>query len=74
MIDSKHTILLKNLGLKITDLRKAQKLSKVQLAFEIGTSEGYIRRIEKGSVNVGAVTLFRIAETLNVPVQSLFDF
>ena len=44
------------------------------MAFEMNTSEKYIRKIEKGEVNFGMVTLIKIAEVLNIEMKELFDF
>lgn len=74
MNDNESQIFLKKLGTRISVLRKKQNLTKVQLAFEINSSESNIRRIEKGEVNLGAYTLLKIAKALNVEMKELFEF
>lgn len=64
---------LKVLGEKISKIRTEQKLTKVQLAFEIGTSESSIRRIENGSVNISIGMLIRISIALNVNPSELIN-
>ena len=64
-------IFLQKLGNRISELRTNQKLTKVQLAFEINTSESNIRRIEKGQINSGIITLNKIAEALNTSLSDL---
>lgn len=73
-MNADEKIFLEKLGMRITQLRKDQKLSKVQLAFEINTGEAAIRRIELGQVNSGIVILKKIAMALNVSLSELFDF
>jgi transcriptional regulator with XRE-family HTH domain len=67
-------IFLKKLGQRISELRTSQHLTKIQLAYEINTSESNIRRIEKGQINVGVVTLNKISESLNIHIKELVDF
>jgi transcriptional regulator with XRE-family HTH domain len=74
VLNDSSDIVLIELGKRITNLRKSQNLTKVQLAFEINTSESNIRRIEKGSINVGVKTLYKIAKALNIEMKELFDF
>ncbi len=64
---------LKCIGEKISQIRVAQKLSKVQLAFEIGSSESSIRRIENGQVNISIGMLIKIAIALNVKPSEIID-
>jgi len=67
-------IFIKKFGERVANIRKAQKLTKVQLAFEINTSESNIRRIEKGQVNVGLSTIRKLSIALDVPLKELLDF
>lgn len=73
MINEQDKYFLQKLGQRITQLREEQNLSKIQLAFELNTSESSIRRIEKGQVNVGAVTLYRLSIVLNTPLSELLN-
>lgn len=73
MITEQDKIFLKKLGKRISELRSLQKLTKVQLAFEVNTSESNIRRIEKGQINVGIVSLNKIAEALNTSLSELLQ-
>lgn len=74
VVKSEDKIFLQVLGKRITELRTNQGLSKVQLAFEINTSESNIRRIEKGQINVGILTLKKLAASLNVTLVELIGF
>ena len=73
-MNADEKIFLEKLGKNITRLRKEQKLTKVQLAYEIHTGEAAIRRIELGQVNSGAIMLKKIADSLNVPLAELLNF
>ena len=62
------------LGRKIRSLRKEQKISQAQLAFEAGVTRNQIVSIEKGKVNTGISTIFYIAKALNIHPKELFNF
>lgn len=64
---------LKHLGLRIKKIRLASGVSCNQLAFEIGTSEKYLRQLEKGELNFGVIKLYLLAEALNVDIKEFFD-
>lgn len=66
--------IIKLIGKKVKQLREEQNLSQRQLAFETGTSETQIRRIEKGQINTGISTLVAIAKALNIPPKELLNF
>lgn len=73
VINQHDKIYLQKIGLRISKLRLQQKLSKVQLAFEINTSESNIIRIEKGQINVGLIILKKITEALNISLSDFFS-
>ena len=64
----------KKLGKRIRELRKLQKISQAQLAFEAGVRREAIIFIESGVQNPTTETLIGIADALNVHVRELFDF
>ena len=65
---------IKLLGKKIKELRKKQKISQVQLAFEAGIQRSQVSRIESGEINTGISTILAIARSLEVHPKELFDF
>lgn len=65
---------IKLIGKNIRELRKKQKLSQAQLAFESDMPREQICRIESGKINTTIGNLFKIAEVLNIPVKDIFDF
>lgn len=64
----------KKLGERIKEIRKGQKISQSQLAFESGTSREEIYRLELGYQNVTIEILHTIAKALDVHVKEFFDF
>ena len=63
----------KKLGSKIKEARLAKGLSHVQLANEADIAVSQIWRIEAGRINVTVVTLFAIADALQVPVMDFLE-
>lgn len=66
--------LLKKLGKRIREIRKDQKISQAQLAFESGTSREEIYRLELGYQNVTTEVLHAIAQALDIHIKEFFDF
>ncbi len=64
----------KKLGRKIYLLRKSQKISQEQLAFESGLSRQYISYLESGLKSPTFDSLLSIADALNVKVKDILDF
>ncbi|MBI1836391.1 MAG: helix-turn-helix transcriptional regulator [Flavobacteriia bacterium] len=69
MADITNIQFLKQMGLRIQSKRKAQKITRIQLAFEINTNEKYLRLVERGELNVGILTLKKIAEVFNCEID-----
>jgi transcriptional regulator with XRE-family HTH domain len=63
---------LEQIGTNIRHLRELQKLSRVQLAFEIGTTEKQLSRIEYGEINSGIMNYIKIARALNTSLDTIF--
>jgi DNA-binding XRE family transcriptional regulator len=62
------------LGKKISAIRKAQKISQAQLAFESGLSRQYISYLESGLKSPTLDTLVAIADVMGIHVRQLLDF
>lgn len=73
MGNSNDQEILIGIGKEITKLREAQKLTKVQLAFELGIDEKHLRRIEKGELNFGIILLRKIAVALDATFDELIN-
>jgi transcriptional regulator with XRE-family HTH domain len=63
---------LDQIGTNIRCLREQQKLSRAQLAFEIGTNEKQLSRIEYGEINSGIMNYIKIARALNTSLDNIF--
>lgn len=64
----------KKLGLQIKQLREEQKMPREELAFRCGVSGTYIGMIERGEKDLKTSKLFKIAESLKIPLKMLVDF
>ncbi|MGZ3866334.1 MAG: helix-turn-helix domain-containing protein [Bacteroidia bacterium] len=63
---------LKQIGINIRKLRENAKVSRAQLAFEIGTTEKQLSRIEYGEINSGVMSYIKIARVLSIDIQEIF--
>ena len=57
------------MGQVIFDARKQEKITQEELANRIGASKSYISRIEKGLIDPGMSTFYRIVEALGLRVE-----
>ncbi len=62
------------LGKKVRELRKKQKLSQSQLAYEANIPRMQVSRIERGEINTSISTIIAIARVLEVQTKDLFNF
>ena len=60
------------LGQKLRKLRKEQSLTQLELAQQVGITNGQISTIERGVSSPSLATLNRIARALNVPMTEFF--
>ena len=52
---------------ELIDLRKSAGLTKSEMGIELGYSETYVQRIERGELNVVEETIYRYAGYFNLP-------
>jgi transcriptional regulator with XRE-family HTH domain len=64
---------LKDVGIQIKLLRKANEMSQKQLAKETGLSREQISRIESGDHTPTMLNMVRICTTLNARLAIVFD-
>ena len=57
------------MGQIIHDARKKEKVTQEELAKRIGASKSYISRIEKGVIEPGVSTFYRIIEALRLRIE-----
>lgn len=62
---------LQQIGSNIRRIRSEKEISRAQLAYEIGTSEKHLSRIETGEVNSGILTYIKIARVLGIPLNDI---
>jgi transcriptional regulator with XRE-family HTH domain len=65
---------ISNFGEKVKELRVSQNISRVQMAFEIGCNEKQLRLIEKGEINTGILSIYKIAKVLEIEPYELLKF
>jgi len=65
---------LKAFGDHLYKVRIRQGISRVQLAFEINTTEKHLRLIERGEISTGLSNLYKISQALEIQLSELFDF
>lgn len=63
--------LLINLGNKIRKYRQEQNLSQEELAFRIDSARNFIGCIERAEKSPTIITLYRIAQALNITLEAL---
>jgi transcriptional regulator with XRE-family HTH domain len=71
---SEENDILKRFGQRLKALRKARALSQEELAEKAGFSRSYYTEIERGKRNVSILNIVKLAECLEVPLQTLLDF
>ncbi len=69
----KQSELLINIGKRIRQLRKEQKLTILALASLCSTSEKHLGQLERGKSNITLELLIQIAEVLKVSPQNLLQ-
>ena len=62
---------IKQIGLSIKKIRKANKLTQLDLAALLNIEDSALRRIENGRTNPTIKTLIRIAKVLDIKVTEL---
>lgn len=65
--------ILKLVGAKIRELRKAQDLSQEALGEKAGFHFSYVGAIERGEKNISLLNLGKLAKALNVGVYQFFS-
>jgi transcriptional regulator with XRE-family HTH domain len=61
------------IGKRITELRKAKKLSQQKFAYEADIERSFLTHIEKGRKNISVGTLEKILVALNVSFKEFFN-
>jgi transcriptional regulator with XRE-family HTH domain len=64
---------LKNLGLKIKEIRTGKGLSLSTIAEKFGFEKASLSRLETGHVNATIKTLYKLSQALEVPIGTFFE-
>lgn len=64
---------LENLGKKIKKCRVKKNFTQLELAVLCDIEKGHLSRIERGRTNPTLITLFKLAEKLELDFMDLFD-
>jgi len=64
----------KRIGGKITEIRLAKKITQAQLAEKVNLSVESISRMERGVSFPSLKTMENIADSLDAPLKTFFDF
>ena len=70
---AQEALIQKNVGKRIQQLRKGQKLNTVALAEKSGISQGQLSKIENGKATISIKNLAAICRVLDHPVSDLFQ-
>ena len=69
-----HTRLLKQIGLRIKELRARETMTQEELAEKSKLFRTYIGRVEGGQAGqLSVVALYQIAKAFKVEIQALFE-
>ena len=66
--------ILKQFGNHLKSIRISKGLSQSELAFRGSFDRNYIGMVERGVRNPSLKSLFRIAQSLDITLQELFNF
>lgn len=66
--------LCKAFGAHLAFVRRSKGWSQERLALESGIARSYIGDVERGLRNIALVNIVKIANTLVIDVQTLFEF
>ena len=61
-------------GKNLRKVRKSKGVTQEQLSFDADIELRQIGRIERGEINTGIASVFKIAKILGVKPKDLFDF
>lgn len=65
--------ILKLVGARIRDARKAKGWSQEELAYHSSIDRSYVGGIERGQRNISVVLLFKLAASLQIQASSLLQ-
>ena len=72
-MNTKESKYVKQLGLKIKQLREEKGIDQKSFAFDCGVARTQLYMIEKGKTNPRLLTLMKIADGLEISVDELLN-
>jgi transcriptional regulator with XRE-family HTH domain len=72
-MDSSKELVLKDIGVKIRQMRNAKHLSLMNMAYLLDMEYNNLIRIEKGRTNLTIGTLLRICKVLDVDLSAVVN-
>lgn len=72
MKPSTQSIILRDFGIRVQELRKQRKWSQMDLADRTGLHRTYIGAIERGERNLSLINIAKLAEAFNIEIADLF--
>lgn len=73
-MENNEKIFVVKFGEKLKFLRQHKKLSQEMLANDANIPINQIGRIERAEISTSLTTIYKIANALEIPVSTLFDF
>jgi transcriptional regulator with XRE-family HTH domain len=67
-------IFIENFGFQVRKIRTAKNLSQEMLANDSDIPINQIGRIERAEINTSLITIYKIAQGLEIDIKDLFDF
>ncbi|OTU12605.1 helix-turn-helix domain-containing protein [Acinetobacter baumannii] len=69
----KDSYRLQEFGIRLAELRKKNGISQEKLALESGLARSYLSGVERGQRNTSLLNIYKIADTLDIPIECFFD-
>ncbi|WP_099769532.1 helix-turn-helix domain-containing protein, partial [Acinetobacter baumannii] len=65
----KDSYRLQEFGIRLAELRKKNGISQEKLALESGLARSYLSGVERGQRNISLLNIYKIADTLDIPIE-----
>lgn len=75
MLIEKHSeaLFVKSIGKKIKSIRLSKGIKQSEIAFRCNFDKSSFSNIEAGKRNITIITLYKIANALNVSIKTFFE-
>ena len=72
-VEMNETEIIVELGRRLKSLRLSNSLTQTDLSFKLGTDESYIRKVEKGRVNMKFTSLLNYVNALEADLCEIIQ-